>query len=397
MLKFKKLALLLSGALILGALSGCNNGSGENVTGTDNGNTDGDIVKVGVFLPLTGDSAGGGELEMEGIELAHELYPEVLGKKVELVKADNKSDKAESANVVAKLIERDKVSVIVGSYGSSFSMAAGSIVENGKVPAIGTSCTNPQVTLNNDYYFRVCFIDPYQGSVMANYAYHKLNAKNAVIIQEVSNDYSVGLAAYFKESFVGLTGDSASILSINNYQTGDKDFSALVTNIKEQNPDVIFAPGDFTASALLIKQARQQGITAPFIGGDTWETEEFLAVGGAEVEGAAFSTSFAKEKAVTDEAKKFLDAFYKKYPNREPSGLTVLGYDAYLLSINSIERAGDTDPVKIRDAIAATDGFEGASGIITLDENGDAQKDAVIKMVKSGRFEYHDAIGIESN
>ena len=241
------------------------------------------MIKVGVFLPLTGDNAAGGELELRGIKLANKLHPEVLGKKIELVVADNKSDKAEAASVAARLIEKDKVSVIVGSYGSSLSMAAGNIVKDSKVPAVGTSCTNPQVTANNDYYFRACFIDPFQGTVMANYAF-KQGAKKVAIVQEVSNDYAVGLAKFFKEAFIKLTGDENSIVEIANYQTGDKDFSAILTNIKAKNPDAIFAPGNFTESALLVKQARQLGIEAPFMGGDTWETQEFIDVGGKDVD-----------------------------------------------------------------------------------------------------------------
>lgn len=254
-----------------------------------------DVIKVGVFLPLTGDNAAGGELELRGIKLANKLHPEVLGKKIELVVADNKSDKAEAASVAARLIEKDKVSVIVGSYGSSLSMAAGNIVKDSKVPAVGTSCTNPQVTANNDYYFRACFIDPFQGTVMANYAF-KQGAKKVAIVQEVSNDYAVGLAKFFKEAFIKLTGDENSIVEIANYQTGDKDFSAILTNIKAKNPDAIFAPGNFTESALLVKQARQLGIEAPFMGGDTWETQEFIDVGGKDVEGVALSTAFDREK-----------------------------------------------------------------------------------------------------
>ena len=180
---------------------------------------------------MTGDNAAGGELELRGIKLANKIHPEVLGKKVELVVADNKSDKAEAASVAARLIEKDDVVTILGSYGSSLSMAAGNIVKDAKVPAIGTSCTNPQVTANNDYYFRACFIDPFQGTVMANYAY-KQGARKVAIVQEVSNDYSVGLAKFFKEAFVKLTNDPDCIIDVSNYQTGDKDFTAVLTNLK---------------------------------------------------------------------------------------------------------------------------------------------------------------------
>lgn len=382
-MKFKKLLSVMAvSALAMGLFTGC---GGEEKAADQN------VVKVGVFLPLTGDNAAGGELELRGIKLANQLHPEVLGKKVELVVADNKSDKAEAASVAARLIEKDKVSVLVGSYGSSLSMAAGNIVKENKVPAVGTSCTNPQVTANNDYYFRACFIDPFQGKVMAEYA-HQNGFKKVTIVQEVSNDYSVGLAKFFREEFVKLTGDENSIVDVANYQTGDKDFTAILTNIKALNPDAVFAPGNFTESALLVKQARQLGIDAQFMGGDTWETQEFIDVGGKDVEGVALSTAFDREKASTEEAKKFLDAYTKEY-NGEPSALTAMAYDAYLIAVSGIEKAGTaTDTVKIRDAIAATKDLECVTGMTTLDENGDPIKGVVIKTVKDGKFTFKDYV-----
>lgn len=382
-MKFKKLLSVMAvSALAMGLFTGC---GGEEKAADQN------VVKVGVFLPLTGDNAAGGELELRGIKLANQLHPEVLGKKVELVVADNKSDKAEAASVAARLIEKDKVSVLVGSYGSSLSMAAGNIVKENKVPAVGTSCTNPQVTANNDYYFRACFIDPFQGKVMAEYA-HQNGFKKVAIVQEVSNDYSVGLAKFFREEFVKLTGDENSIVDVANYQTGDKDFTAILTNIKALNPDAVFAPGNFTESALLVKQARQLGIDAQFMGGDTWETQEFIDVGGKDVEGVALSTAFDREKASTEEAKKFLDAYTKEY-NGEPSALTAMAYDAYLIAVSGIEKAGTaTDTVKIRDAIAATKDLECVTGMTTLDESGDPIKGVVIKTVKDGKFTFKDYV-----
>lgn len=382
-MKLKKiLSVMAVSALAMGLLTGC---------GGEEKAADSDVVKVGVFLPLTGDNAAGGELELRGIKLANQLHPEVLGKKVELVVADNKSDKAEAASVAARLIEKDKVSVLVGSYGSSLSMAAGNIVKENKVPAVGTSCTNPQVTANNDYYFRACFIDPFQGKVMAEYA-HQNGFKKVAVVQEVSNDYSVGLAKFFREEFVKLTGDENSIVDVANYQTGDKDFTAILTNIKALNPDAVFAPGNFTESALLVKQARQLGITAPFMGGDTWETQEFIDVGGKDVEGVALSTAFDREKASTEEAKKFLDAYTKEY-NGEPSALTAMAYDAYLIAVKGIEKAGTaTDTVKIRDAIAATKDLECVTGMTTLDKNGDPIKGVVIKTVRDGKFTFKDYV-----
>lgn len=348
-------------------------------------------VKFGVFEPLTGANAGGGALEVEGVKLANELYPTVkVGDKeykIELVIADNKSDKVEAANAAQRLVDKDKVHVVLGSWGSSLSMAAGPIVKQAKTPAIGLSCTNPLVTKDNEFYFRVCFLDPFQGTVMANYAFKDRGAKKAVIIREVSNDYSVGLAKFFADAFKLLTADEGSILAELNYNTGDTDFAAQLTEIKKFKPDVIFAPGNFTESALIIKQARELGITTPFLGGDTWETPEFLDVGKASVEGAVFSTFFATEVPITETSKVFLDAYRQKY-NKEPAAVTALGFDGYLVARDAIEKAQSLDKVKIRDQIAVTKDFPGAAGMITLDAEGDAVKSAVIKTVQDGKFTY---------
>ena len=378
-MKGKKLAAAVVASLLaVSLIAGCGGGEKKAEKKADAAKT----VKVGVFLPLTGDNAAGGELELTGVKLANKLYPEVNGTKIELVIADNKSDKAESANVAARLIEKDKVKAIIGTYGSSLAMAAGNIVKDAKVPAVGTSCTNPQVTLGNDYYFRACFIDPFQGTVMANYAL-KQGAKKVALVQEVSNDYAVGLAKFFKEAYEKKGG---TITSTSNYQTGDKDFTAILTNIKAENPDVVFAPGNFTESALLVKQARQLGITAKFMGGDTWETADFIKVGGKDVEGVFLSSAFDREKTSTTEAKKFMDAWVKDNPKVEPSGLNALGYDAYLIVYDAMKRAGTEDSVKIRDAIAATKDLELTTGKTNFDKNGDPLKSAVVKTVKDGKF-----------
>lgn len=350
------------------------------------------VIKIGVFEPVTGANAGGAKWEIEGIKLANKLYPEVLGKKIELVIVDNKSDKVEAANAAARLVDKEKVAAIIGSYGSSLSMAGGETFKNAKVPAVAASATNPMVTVGNDFYSRVCFIDPFQGTVMANYAFNQLKAKKVAIVQEVSNDYAVGLAKFFTDDFKKLTGDDKSILTVANYNTGDTDFTAQLTNIKGLNPDVIFAPGNFTESAALIKQARQLGITVPIIGGDTWETQEFVDIGGKEVEGAIFSTFFDAAKPATKETEKFLQAFKKEFPDKEPAGVSALGYDAYLLIIEAIKRANSTDPEKIKEEINKTKEFMGAAGVVNFDENRNAIKSAVIKQVKGGKFVYLDTV-----
>lgn len=346
-----------------------------------------EVIKIGVFEPMTGSSAAGGEMTVEGIVLALELKREVLGKKVEIIVVDNKSDKVESANAVSRLIEKDKVVAIIGSYGSSLSMAAGDIVKKAQVPTVGCSPTNPLVTLNNDYYFRVCFIDPFQGTVMANYAVNELGAKTAAVIQDVTQDYSVGLSKYFVDAFRELTGDKNSIVEMSSYNTGDQDFTAQLTNVKNKKPDIIFAPGNYGESALLIRQARDLGIDVPFLGGDTWEAPEFLSIGGKAVEGAVFSTHFTAEAPVTVESEIFLDAYRKKF-GKEANAFAALGYDAYMLILDVIEKAGSADSQAIRDSLAKVKGFVGATGVITLDVNGDAVKSAVINKVEDGKFIY---------
>jgi branched-chain amino acid transport system substrate-binding protein len=349
------------------------------------------VVKLGVFEPMTGANAAGGAMEVEGVKLANAMYPTVKvggqDYKIELVIADNKSDKVEAANAAQRLVDQDKVNVVLGSWGSSLSMAAGPIVKDKKVPAIAMSATNPLVTKGNDFYFRVCFIDPFQGTVMANYAFKEVKAKKAVIIREVSNDYSVGLARFFADSFKKLTGDENAILSELNYNTNDQDFTAQLTTVKSMKPDVIFAPGNYTESALLIKQARELGITAPFLGGDTWETPEFMDVGKTAVEGAVFSTFFATEVPITATSKEFLDAYRKQY-QKEPAAVTALGFDGYLVARAAIEKAASLDGTKIRDALLTTKDFPGAAGVIAFDANRDATKSAVIKVVKGGKFSY---------
>ncbi len=387
----KYLLILMVMLLVLSlGLVGCGSPKEENVQEVPEA-VEEDVIRIGVFQPLTGANAAGGELEVEGVQLANELYPTVLGKKVELVVVDNRSDVQEAASAANRLIERDKVTAIIGSWGSGLSMAAGDSVRDNQIPAVAASATNPLVTAGNDYYFRVCFIDPFQGVVMANYAYNNLGARKAAIVREISNDYAVGLGKFFEDAFIELTGDPNSIVAIADYQTGDQDFTSQLLNVNSKNPDVIFAPGNFTESALVVRQAKEQGISVPFIGGDTWETPEFIDIGSKQVEGVVFSTFFTSEVPITSESETFLAAYRNKY-SKEPAAVTALGYDAYILILDAIERAGEVDPVKIRDEIAKTAGFEGAAGIITLDENGDAVKSAVIKTVIDSNIVYMDTI-----
>ena len=371
-MKKKLLASLLMSILVL-SLCAC---------GGTNSSSSGDVIKVGIFEPLTGNYAAGGQVEKNGIDLANQLYPTVTvaGKtiQIQLVSADNKSDQGEAATAASKLIDQDKVTAILGSWGSGLCMAAGDIVKNAKIPAIAASATNPLVTQGNEYYFRVCFIDPFQGTVMANYAYNELGAKNVAILQTISSDYSVGLANNFKTQFEKLGG---KIVDTQSYNTGDTDFSAQLQNLKAKNPDAIFAPGDYTESAMAIKQARDLGIQTPFLGGDTYEIQAFIDVGGPAVEGVVFSSFFDPDNPLNDEAKKFVSEYKKKY-NDVPPANAANAYDAYLVLLDAIKRANSTDPTAIRDALAKTSGFVGATGTTTLDADRNAVKDAILKVVE---------------
>jgi branched-chain amino acid transport system substrate-binding protein len=347
-----------------------------------------DEVIIGVFEPMTGPMAAGGQQTVEGINLAIEQTTEVLGRPIKVVLVDNKSEKVESANAVARLIEYEKVVAIVGSYGSGNTIAGGEVANTAGVPVVGCSPTNPLVTLGKPYIFRACFIDPFQGAVMANFAVNELKAKTAVIIQDISNDYSVGLSSFFRDAFIKLTGDPKSVAGVISYQTGDQDFTAQLTYAAGKKPDVVFVPaGQYGDGALIIKQGKEMGITGIFLGGDTWEAPEFIEVGGKAVEGSYYSTHFDASAVTTKAAEKFNKDFQAKY-NRLPSAFAALGFDAFNMVIDAIKRAGSADPKAIRDALAVTKDYEGVTGIITLDLNGDAVKDAIIRKVENGEFKY---------
>ena len=385
-MKIKKfLSVTMAAALAAASLAGCGGGS------SSSSESDEKVIKIGVFEPTTGENGGGGFQEVLGIRYANKMHPTVkIGDKeykVELVEVDNKSDKTEAVNAAQKLVS-DKVSVVLGSYGSGVSIAAGQIFADAKIPAIGCSCTNPQVTQGNDYYFRTCFIDPFQGTVMANYAIQN-NAKTAAVITQLGDDYSSGLGSFFKSAFIDLGGQ---VVSEEQFQTNQTDFKAILTNIKAANPDIIFAPSSITTAPLIIKQARELGITATIAAGDTWENSTIIENAGADAEGVVLSTFFDESEPANDEAAAFITGFkeFLKENKQEEiiPAVSALGYDAYLSAITAIEAAGSTDTTAIRDALAGIT-VDGVTGTISFDENGDAKKDmAFIKTIEDGAFKF---------
>lgn len=250
------------------------------------------------------------------------------------------------------------------------------------------------VTQGNDFYFRACYIDPFQGTVMANYAVQQ-GAKKAAIITQNGDDYSIGLGSFFKQAFIKLTGDENSIVSENVFQTNEQDFNAILTNVKAADPDVIFAPSSIATAPLIIKQARALGIKSLIMGGDTWENEAIIKVAGSDAEGVVLSTFFDEnDSSATEEAKKFVKGYKEEFGSDAIiPAVAALGYDSYRLMLDAIERAGSTDGESIRKALTETKDFEGVTGIINFDENGNAEKNvAVIKTVKDGSFVYYDTV-----
>ena len=382
----KIMAVTMAACLVAGSLAGCGKKTEEKV------------IKIGVFEPTTGENGGGGFQEVLGIRYAREMHPTVTinGEEyqVELVEVDNKSDKTEAVNAAQKLVS-EKVSVVLGSYGSGVSIAAGQIFADAKIPAIGCSCTNPQVTEGNDYYFRVCFIDTFQGTVMANYAFQN-GAKSAAVITQLGDDYSSGLGSFFKDAFAKLGGE---IVSEEQFQTNQTDFKAILTNIKAANPDIIFAPSSITTAPLIIKQARELGITATIAAGDTWENSTIIENAGKDAEGVVLSTFFDEAEPANDEAAAFIKGF-KEYlvKNKQEDiipAVSALGYDSYLAAIKAIETANSTDTTAIRDALKGVQ-IDGVTGSITFNETGDANKDiAFIKTIKDGRFQFLTTTTVE--
>lgn len=385
----KFLSLTLAACLILG-LAGC--GSSSSGSSGDDAQASGDkVIKVGVFEPQTGENGGGGLQEVYGIRYANQIYPtvEVGGEEytIQLVEVDNKSDKTEAVTAAQKLVAEGVVGVI-GSYGSGVSIAAGDIFAEAGIPAIGCSCTNPQVTNGNDWYFRTCFIDPFQGTVMANYAIQN-GYETAAVITQLGDDYSSGLGSYFKSAFESLGG---TIAADEQFQTNQSDFKAILTNIKSANPDIIFAPSSITTAPLIIKQAREMGITAVIAAGDTWENATIIENAGADAEGVVLSTFFDEDAPANDEAASFVTGF-KEYlvgigePDIIPA-VSALGYDAYLTLIEAIKAADSVDPAAIRDALVTVE-VTGVTGDIKFNETGDADKSlAFIKTIENGQFKF---------
>ena len=373
----KMVAVLAAVLLMAGILAGCGGASSNE-------------IKIGVLNEMTGGNATMGTSSANGAKMAIKeanAKGGVLGKQIQAVVADNKSEPSESANAMTKLATQDKVVAITGMFASSNAIAASSVAESTKVPFLAVGATNPKVTVDEktnkvkDYTFRVCFIDPFQGTVGANFVLNTLNLKKAVLLVDNSSDYSKGLAAFFKDAF---TKGGGAVVAEEAYLQKDQDFKTILTKVKAMNADVIYVPGYYEEVGKIVKQAREMGITVPMIGGDGWDSPKLVEIG---TPAALNNTYFTNHYSVDDTSaasQAFVEAYKKEY-GQAPDALAVLGYDAANVLIDAIKRANSTEPAKIREALAATKDFMTVTGSTTLNATHDAVKSAVIIEMKDGK------------
>ena len=402
----KKVIALVLALVMVFALCAC--GSSDSGSSTKAASSDEKVVKIGVFEPTSGQNAAGGKKEILGIEYAHSLNPtiDINGEtyNIELVYADNASDAAKAPSA-AQLLISNNVSVVIGTYGSGCAIAAGELFESAKIPAIGTSCTNPQVTQGNDYYFRVGYIDPFQGAVMANFAFNEKGSRNCALIIESGDDYSAGFGNYFQQEMERL-GGKATVLE---FQTGETDFSTIMASVKSEGYDGIFAPVSIETAAMIISQARDAGITCPIMAGDTWDDISIAQRTGDKATEIFFSAFFDAADTTNEAGKAFVDGFTKWVAEDNArlennggvadviSSVTPCGYDAYMAAVGAIEAANSTEGPAIRDALAALEIPGLITGDLKFDENGDAIKNyAVIKTIQDGQIVYYSTFnGLE--
>jgi branched-chain amino acid transport system substrate-binding protein len=342
------------------------------------------VIKIGALLPLTGGVSAFGDLVKKGIELAHEEKGTVLGQGIDVVYMDTRSEKTEAANGIARLIDKEGVIAVIGEVISGNSIAAGEIAEKKKVPMVSPSSTNPLVTQGKKFVSRVCFIDPLQGTALAEFAVKTLKIKKATVFTDVEQDYSVGLSNYFIERFKKYGGQVLQV----QYKSGDQEFSAQLSQALAFGSEAIVVTGYYNEIALVAQQARSLGFKGYILAGDGADAPELIKIGGQAVEGMYFSDHYHPDAPVTQVSKKFVEAFVKKY-GVKPSTLSALGYDAYMLIVETIERANTTKPELIATAIRSIKNFQGATGVISIDPNtGNPTKDVVILTVKNQQFAF---------
>ncbi len=380
----KSTALLLSAVLALSVAAGCK--KKEDASKTDAPKAAGDTIKIGFLGALTGDVAMFGKPTLEGMKMAADdlnAAGGILGKKIEIVEADNRGDKQEGASVTQKLISRDNVIAIVGDPTTGITKVAAPIAQKAGVLLISAGATGPGVVENGDFIFRNTLLDSVAIPACIDYFANELKYKKVAIITSDNNDYSVGFSQTFRDA---AKGKGIEIVADEKVKDGDKDFSGQVTNIKAKKPDVIFFSGYYTEGALIMKEARKQGIKANMFGGDGLFSPEFIKLGGTAAEGSMSALGFAPEQA-SPETAKFIESFKKKFAGQLPGLFDAQGYDGVMMVADAIKRANSADPKVFKTAMASTKNFMGVSGTITIRANREPIKTPLCLLaVKDGKF-----------
>lgn len=375
--------VFMASSLLAGVLAGCGAAKEQNAGG-------GDSIKIGVNLELSGGVASYGESLAKGIDIAVEEINKdggIDGKKIELVKADNKSEAAEATNSAVKLTSQDKVTAIIGAATSGNTVAQAQIANDTKTVLLSPSGTSPNVTVTedgklNEFVFRTSFIDPFQGTVAANFAANELKVKNVAIFADSASDYAKGLAASFKETFEKAGG---KVVVEEAYVAKDTDFRATLTRIKSKNPEFVFIPGYYEEVGLIIKQARELGLNVPLMGADGWDSPKLVELAGADALNNTFITNHYSSEDPDKKIQDFVTTFKEKHNGEAPNAFNALGYDTVYLLADAIKRAGSTDSTKIKDELAKTKDLSLVTGVFSVDENHHPIKTATVLEYKDGK------------
>nr|WP_210427101.1 ABC transporter substrate-binding protein [Priestia megaterium] len=382
-MKKKWAKMFMASTLLAGILAGCS--GAPKSSGSDS-----KTIKVGVNLELSGGVASYGESLENGIDIAVDEINKaggVKGKKLEIIKVDNKSEAAEATNGAIKLTSQDKVTAIIGAATSGDTVAQAQIANDTKTILLTPSGTSPNVTVGdngklNEFVFRTSYIDPFQGIVAGNFAAKELNVKNAAIFADSASDYAKGLAAAFKETYEKAGG---KVVAEEAYVAKDTDFRATLTRIKAKNPEFIFIPGYYEEVGLIVKQARELGITAPLMGADGWDSPKLVQLAGADALNNTFITNHYTSEDPDKNIQKFVTTYKEKFNGESPNAFNALGYDTVYLLADAIKRAGGTDTTKIKEALENTKDFSRITGKITIDKDHNPIKSATVLEYKDGK------------
>lgn len=375
--------ILVASTLFAGVLAGCSGGHNSSVGNSGGGDAKGDTIKIGANLELSGEVASYGQSISEGMELAIEEINAsggVDGKKIKVVKVDNKSDNAEAASAATRLTSQENVLAIIGAATSGNTIAQAQIANDTKTILLSPSGTAPNVTENedgsiNEYVFRTSYIDPFQGTVAANFAAKELGVKTAAIYSDSASDYAKGLAAAFKETFQKAGG---KIVAEESYVAGDTDFRSTLTRIKSANPEFVFIPGYYEEVGLIVKQARESGVTVPLMGADGWDSPTLVDLAGKDALNNTFITNHYSAQDPDTKIQEFVTKFKEKYKDKSPDAFNALGYDSVYLLVDAIKRAGSLDREAVKDALAETKDISLVTGVVTIDKKHNPIKSATI-------------------